>query len=128
MLDPKVKELARGANFGALATVMPDGAIQNTVVWVDADDEHLLVNTETGRQKEQNASRDGRATVVIWKDGDPYTTAEVRGKVVESVKGDEARRHIDELSHKYTGADYANPITTERVILKIAPDRQLTRG
>jgi len=43
------------------------------------------------------------------------------------VTGDEARAHIDELAQKYTGQDYANPIQSERVILRIAPDRQLAR-
>ncbi len=38
--------------------------------------------------------------------------------------GPTARRHIDELSHKYNGADYANPIGDQgRVILKIAADK-----
>ena len=46
---------------------------------------------------------------------------------METVTGDQARAHIDELSHKYTGKDYANPIGAEgRVILKIAPDKTNT--
>jgi len=43
------------------------------------------------------------------------------------VTGPEARQHIDELSNKYTGHDYQNPIQSERVILKIAPRKQLVR-
>jgi hypothetical protein len=57
----------------------------------------------------------------------PYKYVEVRGEVVETVAGPEARAHIDQLSRKYTGHDYANPIGTERVILKIAPKRQYIR-
>ena len=33
----------------------------------------------------------------------------------------EARAHIDQLSQKYVGSDYGNPIQSERVILKVAP-------
>ena len=51
----------------------------------------------------------------------------MRGKVVETVTGPEARAHIDALSRKYTGHDYANPIQSERVILKVAPVRQWAR-
>jgi hypothetical protein len=41
------------------------------------------------------------------------------------VTGDEARRHIDKLSEKYRGEPYNEKmIQTERVILKIAPERQ----
>ncbi len=38
-----------------------------------------------------------------------------------------ARAHIDALSQKYTGKPYAGAIQSERVILKIAPERQLAR-
>jgi hypothetical protein len=45
--------------------------------------------------------------------------------VVEKVTGPEARAHIDFLSQKYNGQLYpAENITSERVILRIAPDRQ----
>jgi hypothetical protein len=38
--------------------------------------------------------------------------------------GDQAREHIDELSRKYVGSDYRNPIGPQgRVILKIAADK-----
>ncbi len=36
----------------------------------------------------------------------------------------QARRHIDELSRKYTGQDYAPPVGPHgRVILKVMPDK-----
>jgi hypothetical protein len=48
---------------------------------------------------------------------------------VETVRGPEARAHIDELARKYTGGDYTGTITSERVILKVAPTRrQFIRG
>jgi hypothetical protein len=48
----------------------------------------------------------------------------VRGRVVETVDGTEAREHIDKLSRKYVGSDYRNPIGPQgRVILKIAADK-----
>ena len=63
--------------------------------------------------------------MTIWERDDPYTYAEVRGRVVEIVTGAEARAHIDALSRKYRGRDYdAANIRSERVILRIAPDVQ----
>ncbi len=43
--------------------------------------------------------------------------------MVSTVGGDEARANIDDLAQKYTGGPYANPIATERVMLKIAVDK-----
>jgi len=123
MLDPRVKELAQGRNFGIVSTTMPDGSIQSLPLWVDADDEHVLINTEIHRQRYKNVQTDPHVTVTIVADGNWYSFAEVRGHFAGEVRGAEARAHIDKLSHKYTGGDYANPIQSERVILKIAPDK-----
>ena len=126
MLDQRVLRLARAANYASLATVMPDGAVQVHLMWVDADDEHILINTEVHRPKFRNMMADRRATVMIPEWGNPWHYVEVRGRVVGAVTGPEARSHIDALAHKYMGVDeYPNPITTERAIVKIAPERVL---
>ncbi|UCG39866.1 MAG: PPOX class F420-dependent oxidoreductase [Acidimicrobiia bacterium] len=128
MLDPDIRDFVRSGHFAALSTLMPDGTPQTQVMWVDADDTHLLINTEDGRQKQRNVERDPRVTVLVWDAENPYRYAEVRGTVVDMVRGPEARNHIDHLSHRYFGKPYSNPIRTERIIWRIAPDRQYLRG
>ena len=128
MLHEKIRRLAtEGRNIAAVTTLMADGTPQTTPLWVDADGEHILLNTEVHRQKYKNVSRDPRVTVTIWDVENPYIYGEVRGDVVATVTGPQARSHIDELSQKYTGHDYANPIQSERVILKVAPRHQFAR-
>jgi PPOX class probable F420-dependent enzyme len=118
-------DLARGANYAAMSTVMPDGDVQTQYVWVHTDGEHLVVNTEVHRQKFENVQRDTRVTLAIRDEENPYRYAEVRGRVADTIGGERAREHIDELSQKYHGQDY-NPddIKSERVMLLIVPDRQ----
>ncbi len=123
-LNPTVVELAREPNYAAVTTLLPGGHPQTHPMWADADDEHLLINTEVHRQKFKNVQRDPRVTLMIRDEKDPFRWAEVRGEVVEAVRGPQAREHIDELSRKYFGGSYPNPIESERVILKIAPLRQ----
>lgn len=125
MLHDKVRTLAEGANFAALTTVLPDGQPQTHIMWVGCDDEHIIINTEVHRRKFKNIERDPRVTVTIWDADNPYSFVEVRGRVVDTVTGDEARGNIDALSQKYMGRDYASDIQSERVILRIAPDRQV---
>jgi PPOX class probable F420-dependent enzyme len=127
MLNDEIKALAKAKNVAVLTTLMPDGQPQSQVMWVDADDDHILINTEIHRQKFKNIERDARATVTIIAADNPYRYAEVRGTVVEIVRGDPARAHIDELSMKYTGKPYGAEVQSERVVLKIAPTRQLAR-
>ncbi len=129
MLDPHIKELANGVNFAALTTLLPDGAPMTHVMWVSADDEHVLINTEVDRQKYKNVQRDPRVAVTIVDRSNPYHYAEVRGRVVDTVTGEEARRDIDALSNKYNGKDYPpENIGSERVLLKITPERQRVFG
>jgi PPOX class probable F420-dependent enzyme len=123
-LDEDTVRLAKGKNLATVVTLMPDGQPQALLTWVDTDGEHLLVNTEPQRQRARNVRRDPRITVLIHSDQDPWDWSEVRGRVVGTVEGDEARAHIDELSRKYVGTDYRNPIGPKgRVILKVAPEK-----
>jgi PPOX class probable F420-dependent enzyme len=129
MIFPDVKALAQSKNFAAFTTMLPSGQPMTHVMWVDADDAHILINTEVGRQKQVNVTKDPRVTVTVIDAANPYHYAEVRGTVVEQVRGPRARAHIDELSQKYTGHPYdPTAIKTERVLLVIDPVRQRVNG
>jgi PPOX class probable F420-dependent enzyme len=128
MLDPMIRDLARGKNFGSISFHLPDGSISTHVMWVDADDDHVLVNTEVHRAKYKAIQANPNVTVVVWGTDNPYGYAEVRGNVTAEVRGPEARAHIDALSQKYSGKDYPGEIVSERVILQITPTRQRSQG
>lgn len=122
-LDGDVRELATGRNFGALTTLFEDGSPQTQVMWVDADADHLLINTEVHRAKFRNVERDPRVTLTIWDLTNAYRYAEVRGRVTDIVRGPEAREHIDACSQRYLGTPYPNDIESERAILAITPEK-----
>lgn len=124
MLDAKVIELAQGKNFGALTVIPKSGHPMTHVMWVDADADHVLINTELGRAKATAMDNDARVAVAIWDANNPYSYAEVRGTVVGTVTGQEAADHINALSQKYTGGPYGFGATDKRIIYKIAPLKQ----
>lgn len=124
-LHPETVRLARDRNFGAITTLLPDGSIQTHPIWVHTDGERVVVNTETHREKFKNVERDPRVTLTIRDEENPYRYAEVRGHVSETVTGQRARDHIDELAHKYIEKPYPpEDIKSERVMLWITPSRQ----
>jgi PPOX class probable F420-dependent enzyme len=128
MLEPAIRELATtGANFAVLAVHLPNGQIAGHVMWIDASDDQLLMNTEIHRAKYRAVQDNPDVTITIWDAANPYRYAEVRGRVSGQVRGDEARAHIDALSRRYLGHDYATEIQSERVILRVDPVRQITR-
>jgi PPOX class probable F420-dependent enzyme len=127
-LHPDAVRIAQGPNLATVVTLMPDGQPQALLTWVDTDGEHLLINTEPQRQRAKNVARDPRITVLLHGDN-PWDWAEVRGRVVDTIGEPRAREHIDELSQKYLGQPYGNPIGPQgRIILVVAPDKVNTPG
>ena len=122
MLSEKVRQLATGGNFASFTTLTADGQPCAQVMWVDCDDEHIIINTEVHRAKFKNIQRDPRVVVLIINNDNAYEYAEVRGTVVEVVHGEVARTHADTLAWRYFNRPYVpEQIKSERVILKIKP-------
>ena len=120
-------DLFEKETFAHVATMFPDGAPHVTPVWVDydADADRILVNTERDRQKERNVRQNPKVGVSMLDPDDPYRRLSFTGEVTE-ITTEGAREHIDELARRYTGEDYATPIQTERVLLRIRADRVLS--
>lgn len=122
-LTESVRAVLTGRNFGHLATVMEDGSPHVSPVWIDCDDDHILVNTAVGRVKERNMRRDPRVALSVADQSDPYHELHIRGRVVEMIEGEEAWLHIDAMNRKYHQTDRPYPRTPGmvRVIARIDP-------
>jgi PPOX class probable F420-dependent enzyme len=104
VLPDEIKDLVDGPVFAHVATVGADGHPQNTVMWIDRDGEHLVLNTAAGRAKWHNLRNDPRVGISISPADDPYLNYSLKGRVVEmrTTDGDAV---IDSLAHKYLGTD-----------------------
>ena len=122
-LDQKDLELLTGANYATFVTMSDDGLPQATIIWIDAADGHVLVNTAKGRVKDRNVRRDPRVAVLVVREGDAYDWISVSGTVVDIEEGERAERHIDELSNRYDGHGFSLTEGQVREILRIRPDR-----
>ncbi len=121
-LPQGVKKLFQEPNFAHLATLMPDGSPQVTPVWVDLDGDRILVNTAEGRTKPRNVRHDPRVAISIVKQDNPYSSAFIRGRVIE-ITTEGADAHIDKLAKKYIGQDrypWRQP-GEQRLLLVIEP-------
>jgi PPOX class probable F420-dependent enzyme len=104
--------------FAYLATTMKDGSPQLTKVWFDWDGSHVLVNTARERVKDINMRHRPQVAVLIADPDDDLRYIQIRGKAVE-VPDQDAREHINQLAHKYTGRDFNYVPGQTRVIFKI---------
>jgi PPOX class probable F420-dependent enzyme len=120
--DDSVRALLDGRNFASVATLGPDGAPHNSVVWIRREGDTVLFSSTDGRQKVRNLRRDPRVSLTVFDLANPYHSAEIRGTA--EILPDEAKRLPYELSHKYLGIDPPAEKDDEvRVIIRLVPRR-----
>jgi PPOX class probable F420-dependent enzyme len=121
-LSEAFQQILKSRSYGHLATIMPDGSPQVTLVWVDTDGRHVLVNTVDENQKVRNLRRDDRVAMTVTSSAHPAAHVQLRGRVVDMTR-EGARRHVEALSRIYYGGPYPLHHLGPRVILKIEPIR-----
>jgi PPOX class probable F420-dependent enzyme len=82
-LSAAFQQILKDRSYGHLATIMPDGSPQLTLVWVDTDGRYVLVNTVDGNQKVNNLRRDDRVAMTVSSLAHPASHVQLRGRVVE---------------------------------------------
>jgi PPOX class probable F420-dependent enzyme len=111
-----------------LTTMMPDGMPQSSLVWIDCDGRHILINTTLERQKGKNMRCNPKVAMLVVDPEDTSRWLEVRGLVTETTT-DGAEAHADKLTQRYTGKQHfygdIYPVEQKqketRVIVKIEP-------
>ncbi len=97
-------DLLEGPNYATVATVLPGGQPQLSVVWCDYDGTHVLVNSTRGRLKDKNMTARPQATVLIIDPQNSFRYLEVRA-TVEEITEEGAFDHINKMAKLYTGQD-----------------------
>ena len=112
-LPDDVRELFAARNYAHLATMGPKGPT-SVPIWIDVDGDRLFFFTQSGSRKAKNIADDPRVALSIVDRDDPYRQADVRGRVVERLDGEEALAAMDRLSQKYIGAPF--PMRTPETV------------
>ncbi|MFL5828054.1 MAG: PPOX class F420-dependent oxidoreductase [Thermoleophilaceae bacterium] len=105
-LPHEVRALLDAPNFVHLATVNRDGSPSSAAVWGILEGERIAFFTQRQTQKARNLERDPRVAISIVDHEDPYKTARLRGRVVETRTGQEAADTIDRISQGYIGEPF----------------------
>jgi PPOX class probable F420-dependent enzyme len=122
-LDPAVRDLAQARSTVTLCTLMPGGQPHASMVWAHADDQHLLIGTNQGRQKYRNVVADPRVSVLIVDPADWRRYVEVRGRVAAIETGAAALALVETTFAKWTSGQAPIAVPGERVLLRIAAER-----
>jgi PPOX class probable F420-dependent enzyme len=128
--DPGPRELLEKPNYAVISTLNADGSMHQTMIWINAENGAVAVNSATDRVWPQNLQREPRVTVLVYEAGNPYHYVEIRGTATGSTEG--ADEHINALAKKYIGQDeypYRQP-GEQRIKFVIEPQhvRYLKQG
>src|SRR3954462_3665683 len=105
-LPEDVASLLAGPNIAHIATLLPDGSPHSVAVWAGVHGSNAYFFTQESSRKARNLAADPRVAISLVDKDNPYSTAWLRGRVGETIEGEDALVLIDELSVKYTGQPF----------------------
>lgn len=117
--------LATPGRFATLATLDPDGAPRQAVIWYRLDpDGRLVVNSAAGRRWPANLRRDPRCSVVVADPADGYSFVALSGRADDVVDEQAiAQADIAGMARRYHEDD---PAAADRVIARFRTQRRVT--
>jgi len=121
-LAPEIQKLLDGPNYAHLATILADGSPHVATVWVAREGDRVLTGINGGSLKGRNTRRDPRVALTIVDQNDPYSMAQIRGRVVEW-RPDPDLAAKDRMSMKYVGKPFPWRAFDDRILLVIEADR-----
>jgi len=93
-----VRAFLEEPRFASLATLNPDGSVQQTVMWYALRGDEIVMNTARGRKKDRNLLRDRRISICV-EDGYRYVTIVGEVSLVEDQPT--AQADIKRLAERY---------------------------
>ena len=129
-ISPAVRAFLSEVRFAVLGTVGRDGTLQQTVMWYELRDDHVIMNTARGRVKDRNLRRDPRLSVCI-EDGYRYVTIQGVAEIVDDPEV--AQADIASLAIRYHGPEKGGRMIDtfrrqERVTLRMSIERVIANG
>lgn len=122
------RALLRAPNYAWVVTLNADGSPQASITWVDAEEDHVFVNTAVGRRKDRNVQRDPHVAIAVQAHGDAYRWISVEGVVEQREMGPAADAHIDQLSRAYDDEPWTAVASQQRVRWHVRPARVVRYG
>jgi PPOX class probable F420-dependent enzyme len=106
-LEDGVRALLERPNFVHVATVLPDGGPHVVAVWAGVvEDDRVAFFSQPASRKGRNLERDPRVAMSVVDFDEPYRTAQLRARVVETRDGEAGLEVMDELSVRHTGKPF----------------------
>ena len=105
-LEPPARDfLSTGRHFATIATIDPDGAPRQAVIWYRMDGDDLVINSLVGRRWPSNLLRDPRISIAVTDRADGYRWVGVTGTAEPITDQPTAQADIAAMAEHYDGDD-----------------------
>lgn len=130
-LTEKARAFLNEPRFAVLATLNPDGTIQQTVMWYALDGDKIVMNTAAGRKKHLNLQRNPHASICVEDDQD-FVTISGALRIVEDAE--DGQRTAAFMARRYRSQEDAQQVIDNqfsrepRLTLELSMDRVIING
>lgn len=113
VLPDRVRDFLDANRFVTVATIDPDGAPRQAVLWYRLDADEIVLNSAVGRRWPSNLLRDPRIALSVTDDADGYRWVGLTGMARAVRDQATAQADIAEMARRYNADD---PAEAERLI------------
>jgi len=113
VLLQRIRDFIAGTRFVSIATIDPDGAPRQAVVWYRVDGDEIVLNSKVGRRWPTNILRDPRVSLAIADATDGYRWVGMTGTATPITDRPTAQADIAEMARRFHADD---PAKAERLI------------
>lgn len=126
-LTADVRAFLAAPRYATIATVGPDGAPHQAIVWYLVDGDDLTINSRPERLWPRNLGADPRISVAVYELEQPEHWFGLKGRAELLHEGAEATADIQALAHRY-GEDPKKYAGQDRVSFRIRVERVFEYG
>jgi PPOX class probable F420-dependent enzyme len=112
-MSDRVRSFLEAPNFASIATLDPDGAPRQAVVWYLFDEGDLVVNSRVGRRWPANLQREPRIAISVVDPEDGMRWVGITGTVETVLDQPRAQADIAAMARRYERHD---PAKAEAII------------
>jgi len=104
-LPARIRAFLGAPNYATIATIDPDGAPRQAVVWFALEGDVIVLNSRVGRRWPDNLLRDPRVSIAVIDSTDGNYWVGVKGTAVAVEDQATAQADIARLARRYEPAD-----------------------
>ena len=104
-LPARIRAFLAAPNYATIATIDPDGAPRQAVVWFALEGDVIVLNSRVGRRWPDNLLRDPRVSIAVIDSTDGNYWVGVTGTAVAVEDQATAQADIARLARRYEPAD-----------------------